>query len=93
LLNFCGVRQDFISFVVDASDYKQGHFLPGSHIPIVDESKILSEKARLHHHPSLEFERRDRRSVILCARLGGTICSADTGAEVLLIAALVATMS
>ena len=44
LLNFCGVRQDFISFVVDASDYKQGHFLPGSHIPIVDESKILSER-------------------------------------------------
>jgi hypothetical protein len=41
----------------------------------------------------LEFERRDRRSVILCARLGGTICSAYTGAEVLLIAALVATMS
>ena len=44
LLNFCGVRGDFISFVVDACDYKQGHYLPGSHIPIVSEDRIREEK-------------------------------------------------
>jgi 2-polyprenyl-3-methyl-5-hydroxy-6-metoxy-1,4-benzoquinol methylase len=44
LLNFCGVRGDFISFVVDACDYKQGHYLPGSHIPIVSEERIREEK-------------------------------------------------
>lgn len=44
LLNFCGVRGDFISFVVDACDYKQGHYLPGSHIPIVSEDRIREER-------------------------------------------------
>lgn len=44
LLNFCGVRQDFISFVVDACAHKQGHYLPGSHIPIVSEKRIREEK-------------------------------------------------
>jgi hypothetical protein len=40
LLNFCGIRRDLIEFVVDASPYKQGKFLPGSHIPVVHENEI-----------------------------------------------------
>ena len=44
LLNYCGVKNDLISFVVDASPHKQGLFLPASHIPIVDESFIKNEK-------------------------------------------------
>jgi SAM-dependent methyltransferase len=40
LLNFCGVRSDLIQYVVDACDHKQGRYMPGSHIPIVDESRI-----------------------------------------------------
>jgi len=44
LLNYCGVKKDLISFVVDISPYKQGHFLPASHIPIVDESEIAKVK-------------------------------------------------
>ncbi|NLT23692.1 MAG: class I SAM-dependent methyltransferase [Syntrophorhabdus sp.] len=44
LLNYCGVRKDLISFVVDASTYKQGKFLPGSHIPVVGEDIL---KARM----------------------------------------------
>ena len=38
LLNYCGVKSDLIEFVVDASPHKQGRYLPGSRIPIVDES-------------------------------------------------------
>jgi 2-polyprenyl-3-methyl-5-hydroxy-6-metoxy-1,4-benzoquinol methylase len=34
LLNFCGIRTDFIDYTVDVSPHKQGHLLPGSHIPI-----------------------------------------------------------
>jgi SAM-dependent methyltransferase len=34
LLNYCGVRTDFIDFTVDRSPYKQGKFLPGTRIPI-----------------------------------------------------------
>ena len=44
LLNYCGVRKDFISFVVDASPHKQGKFLPGSHIPIVNEQALRAAK-------------------------------------------------
>ena len=44
LLNYCGVKKDLIEFVVDASQYKQGKFLPGSHIPVVKEDKIKSMK-------------------------------------------------
>ncbi|MCU1503864.1 MAG: SAM-dependent methyltransferase [Ilumatobacteraceae bacterium] len=34
LLNFCGVGADMIAYTVDRSPYKQGFFLPGTHIPI-----------------------------------------------------------
>ncbi|NNE83342.1 MAG: methyltransferase domain-containing protein, partial [Alphaproteobacteria bacterium] len=34
LLNFCGVGPDDLAYVVDVSPYKQGRYLPGSHIPI-----------------------------------------------------------
>jgi SAM-dependent methyltransferase len=34
LLNYCGVRTDFVDFTVDRNTYKQGRFLPGSRIPI-----------------------------------------------------------
>jgi hypothetical protein len=40
LLNYAGVRSDLISFVVDKSPAKQGKYLPGSRIPIVDEARI-----------------------------------------------------
>jgi SAM-dependent methyltransferase len=34
LLNYCGIRTDFIDYTVDLNPHKQGHLLPGSHIPI-----------------------------------------------------------
>ena len=34
LLNHCGIRSDLLAFSVDRSPYKQGKFLPGTHIPI-----------------------------------------------------------
>ncbi|MBE9554259.1 MAG: methyltransferase domain-containing protein, partial [Proteobacteria bacterium] len=44
LLNYCGVNTDLIPFVVDRSPAKQGHYLPGSHIPIFAPEKIAGEK-------------------------------------------------
>jgi SAM-dependent methyltransferase len=40
LLNYCGIRQDFIDFTVDRNPYKQGRYLPGTHIPIFPPEKI-----------------------------------------------------
>jgi SAM-dependent methyltransferase len=34
LLNYCGIRTDFLDFTVDRNSYKHGRFLPGTHIPI-----------------------------------------------------------
>jgi len=40
LLNYCGIRTDFIDYTVDRNPYKQGKFTPGSHIPIWHPDKI-----------------------------------------------------
>jgi hypothetical protein len=40
LLNYCGIRSDFIDFTVDRNPYKQGKFLPGTHIPIHSPEEI-----------------------------------------------------
>ncbi len=34
LLNYCGIRQDFVDFVVDRNPVKQGRLLPGTRIPV-----------------------------------------------------------
>lgn len=44
LMNFAGIRHDLVLFVVDASPHKQGRFLPGSRIPVVDEQHLRREK-------------------------------------------------
>ena len=40
LLNYCGIRADFLDYTVDASPHKQGLFLPGTRIPIHAPAKI-----------------------------------------------------
>ncbi len=40
LLNYCGIRTDFIDYTVDRSPHKQNLFLPGTHIPIFHPDKI-----------------------------------------------------
>jgi SAM-dependent methyltransferase len=44
LLNYCGIRTDFLDYVVDRSPHKQGKFLPGTHIPIHHPDKIKETK-------------------------------------------------
>lgn len=40
LLHFCGIGKDLIEYTVDRSPYKQGRYLPGSHIPIFHPDRI-----------------------------------------------------
>ena len=44
LLNYCGIKNDLIEFVVDANPHKQNKFLPASHIPVVNESFLKEAK-------------------------------------------------
>lgn len=42
LLNFAGVRSDLLGCVADRNPAKQGIFLPGSRIPVVDEEHLVA---------------------------------------------------
>jgi SAM-dependent methyltransferase len=42
LLNYCGIRTDFLDYAADKNSYKQGRYLPGTHIPIVHPD-VISE--------------------------------------------------
>lgn len=44
MLNFCGIKNDLIEFVVDGATSKQGKYLPGSHIPVVAEPEIKKSR-------------------------------------------------
>ncbi len=44
LLNFCGVKNDMIDFVVDRNPAKQNMFLPASHIPVYAEAALKVNK-------------------------------------------------
>ena len=40
LLNYCGIRTDFLEYTVDRNPYKHGKFTPGTHIPIFAPDRI-----------------------------------------------------
>ena len=40
LLNYCGIRTDFLDYTVDRNPYKQGKYTPGTRIPILDPAQI-----------------------------------------------------
>ena len=44
LLNHCGIRSDLLAYTVDRSPWKQGKFLPGTHIPIHAPERIAETR-------------------------------------------------
>jgi len=44
LLNYCGIKNDLIEFVVDANPNKQNKWLPASHIPVLNEEYLKTVK-------------------------------------------------
>ena len=44
LLNYCGIRHDFLDYTVDLSPHKQGLYLPGTHLPIYSPDRISETK-------------------------------------------------
>jgi len=44
LLNYCGIRTDFLDYTVDRNPYKHGRFTPGTHIPILAPERIAETR-------------------------------------------------
>jgi hypothetical protein len=44
LLNYCGIRTDFLEYTVDRNPYKQGKYTPGTRIPILAPEHIRETK-------------------------------------------------
>jgi hypothetical protein len=44
LLNYCGVRTDFLDYTVDRNPHKRGCLLPGTRIPICDPARVRDTK-------------------------------------------------
>ena len=44
LLNYCGIRTDFLDYTVDRNPYKHGKFLPGTHIPIHGPERLAETR-------------------------------------------------
>jgi len=44
LLNYCGIRTDFLDYTVDRSPHKQNCYLPGSHIPVRHPDRIREDR-------------------------------------------------
>ena len=44
MLNYCGIKKDLLSYIVDKNPSKQNMFTPGSRIPIYDENIIKIDK-------------------------------------------------
>ncbi len=43
LLNYCGIRTDFLDFTVDRNPYKHGNYTPGTRIPIL-APEVIAER-------------------------------------------------
>jgi SAM-dependent methyltransferase len=44
LLNYCGIRTDFLDYTVDRNPYKHGKYLPGTHIPVFDVDRLAATR-------------------------------------------------
>jgi SAM-dependent methyltransferase len=71
LLNYCGIRTDFLDFTVDANPYKQGKYTPGTRIPILAPAAI--REARPDYVLILPWNLKDEisRAVSYIAEWGG----------------------
>jgi 2-polyprenyl-3-methyl-5-hydroxy-6-metoxy-1,4-benzoquinol methylase len=47
LLNYCGVGRDFLDYTCDLNPHKQGHLLPGTHVPIRSPEAIAETRPDL----------------------------------------------
>ena len=80
LLNYCGIRTDFLDYTVDRNPYKHGKFLPGTHIPIFPPERI--RETRPDYVLILPWNLKDEimEQLMRHPRVGRPVRRADSGA-------------
>ena len=79
LLNYCGIRTDFLDYTVDRNPYKQGKHTPGTHIPIHPPEKIAETRPDVIVILPWNLAARDLRAARVHRGVGGTAGRADPG--------------
>ena len=77
LLNYCGIRTDLLAYTVDRNPYKQGQFLPGTHIPILHPEVLERDRPDYILILPWNLKRGDRRAARLRARMGRALRRPD----------------
>lgn len=44
MLNYCGVGENYLDYVVDLNAQKQGRFVPGVHLPVLHPDRLISNR-------------------------------------------------
>ena len=73
LLNYCGIRTDFLNYTVDANPHKQNLFLPGTHIPIRHPDQIRIDKPDYILILPWNIKEEIMESTLICSHVGGEI--------------------
>ena len=81
LLNYCGIRTDFLAYTVDRNPYKHGRFTPGTHIPIVAPERISETRPDAIVILPLEPRQGDRSAARLYQRVGRQAHRADSDSD------------
>jgi SAM-dependent methyltransferase len=76
LLNYCGVGPEYLAYTVDRSPHKQGHFLPGSRIPVHHPSRISETRPDFVLILPWNLEREIRETMAHVADWGGRFVTA-----------------
>lgn len=71
LLNYCGIRTDYLDYTVDRSPYKQGRYTPGTHIPILAPERIRETRPDYVLILPWNLEREITRSMAYIREWGG----------------------
>ena len=81
LLNYCGIRTDFLEYTVDRNPYKQGKYTPGTQIPIHPPEVIAETRPDLILILPWNLARGDQRAARVHRGVGRRARRADPDAR------------